>query len=532
LLGLASVLAAWDVLPAPGRAQLPPPPPAEGEQLPPEPPGTPGPSYGGPADPPTPAVSVHVRVPATAAPGKELEYRIGVENRSAAAANHVEVRSTVPAHAEFVKATPEPIAAPTKDSPKLAWKLGTLGPGARREITLVLKPDGTGDVDACARVVFEHGQCVRTKVARPDVRLRRTGPSQAALNDLVTYRLEVTNAGAAEATDVVLSDLLPDGLSYSTSNPSTSGENPLTWKLGKLAPGQTRRVEYQVIAEKRGTFEDKATVSVDGKVVQESSGKVVVGEPDLEVVVTGPKRRTLDRPAVYRITVSNPGTLPAANVQVVDDLFHEDVSRERVEFLGASAGGRLVGRDVRWALGTLPAGARRTVELTLRARREGKLDTVVRASADRGLTARGGATTEFDAAAGLTLDIDKDRDPLPVGGEAVLTLRLRNRTAAAAKVTELRVTLPDQLKVARVSGPGTEAPDKQTVTFAPPAAVAAGAEAVFAIAVRGQKPGTGPIRTELSTEALAGGAPAAPDETATVLPEGPAKKEAKGGDKP
>src|SRR5262249_62229725 len=42
-----------------------------------------------PADPPTPVVTVKVRVPACAAPGQELEYRIFVENCSPAEAHHV-----------------------------------------------------------------------------------------------------------------------------------------------------------------------------------------------------------------------------------------------------------------------------------------------------------------------------------------------------------------------------------------------------------------------------------------------------------
>ena len=518
---------------AAGAAQFPSPPgevPARDDSLPlpPEPPGEMVPGYGTPSDPPTPAVSVRVRVPAATSPGKDLEYRIIVENRSAAGANHVEVRSSVPAHSVYVKATPEPVEVPTKANVRLLWKFGSLAPGARREIVLVVRPDGGGDVEACARVVFEHGQCVRTKIARPVVRVRRTGPGRVALHDLVTYRLEVTNSGAAEAADVVLTDLLPAGLDFSTSKPSTSGENPLTWKLGNLAPGQTRQVEYQVIAQKDGTFEDRASVTVGGKVVQEAVGKVVVGEPGLSILVTGPLRRSLDLPATYQITVSNPGALPVGNLLVVGDLFHEDVSRERVEFLGASAGGGLAGRDVRWSLGSLAPGERKTVQFTLRARREGVFVNVVRASADRGLTARGQARTEFVGGEGLSLDVAKNRDPFPVGGEAVLTFRLRNRTPSPARVTELRVTLPGQLRVTRVQGPGTEAADKQSVTFVPPAVLAAGGEAVYTLTVRGEKTGTGTIRTELSTEALAGGVPTAPEETATVVPDGLATKEKTG----
>src|SRR5207302_639291 len=61
----------------------------------------------------------------------------------------------------FVRASPEPHEV----GAELRWRLGTLPPRACCEITLVLLPCGPGDVKNCARVQFEHGQCVCTRVA-------------------------------------------------------------------------------------------------------------------------------------------------------------------------------------------------------------------------------------------------------------------------------------------------------------------------------------------------------------------------------
>lgn len=55
-----------------------------------------------PADPPTPTVRLHVRAPAAAASGQEVDYHILVENPSRAAANHVQVRVPPPANADFL----------------------------------------------------------------------------------------------------------------------------------------------------------------------------------------------------------------------------------------------------------------------------------------------------------------------------------------------------------------------------------------------------------------------------------------------
>src|SRR6266704_944334 len=61
-------------------------------------------------DPPTPVVALRIRVPSTAAAGQDLDYRICIENLSAAPAHHVIVRKPVPANARFVRANPEPSA--------------------------------------------------------------------------------------------------------------------------------------------------------------------------------------------------------------------------------------------------------------------------------------------------------------------------------------------------------------------------------------------------------------------------------------
>src|SRR5437660_6918929 len=76
-------------------------------------------------DPPTPAVAIRMRVPASGAVGQDLDYRIIVENTSLAAAHHVLVRNPVPANARFVRASPEPAVR----DPELQWRLGTLEPG-------------------------------------------------------------------------------------------------------------------------------------------------------------------------------------------------------------------------------------------------------------------------------------------------------------------------------------------------------------------------------------------------------------------
>jgi len=230
-----------------------------------------------PTDPPAPVVSIRVRVPAVAAPNEDLEYHLTVENHGKAAAHHVIVRNPLPAHAAFVRSDPPP----NLSDPVLEWRLGTLESCARREILLVLKPGGTGDVQNCARVQFEHGECVLTKIAapiasppagQPRLQVRKTGPAQAVLHDPISYQLVVTNAGAAAVQAVELTDQMPEGM-----EDGKTGKSRLTWSVGTLGAGESRRYEYQVITKKAGRLCNRAVVTA-GELRDETETCVEVRE--------------------------------------------------------------------------------------------------------------------------------------------------------------------------------------------------------------------------------------------------------------
>src|SRR5262249_40503197 len=159
--------------------------------------------------------------------------------------------------------------------------------GQQREITLVVEPTGGDDIKCCARVTFEHGECVRTKIAKPVLRVRTDGPERGKLYDTLKFTVEVTNIGQVDATDVVLTEELPPGLYCPDTTPSTSGKNPPTWKLGTLSPNQPKRVQFIVFPQRNGAHVLKATAAAAGlKAVEGNVSRVLVGEPQLTLIKT------------------------------------------------------------------------------------------------------------------------------------------------------------------------------------------------------------------------------------------------------
>jgi uncharacterized repeat protein (TIGR01451 family) len=82
----------------------------------------------------------------------------------------------------------------------------------------------------------------------------------------LAYSLTYGNHGPSDATDVVITDLLPPEVTFRDAVPSqTSGPNPLIWSLGALPAGQTGTivVNVSVPADITGTITNTVSISTN-----------------------------------------------------------------------------------------------------------------------------------------------------------------------------------------------------------------------------------------------------------------------------
>jgi uncharacterized repeat protein (TIGR01451 family) len=494
-----------------------------------------------PGDPQVPSVAIRVRVPEKAVAGRDLTYRILAENVSRAAAHHVTVKVTLPPGARFIRATLEPV----EKAPVLSWKLDTLSPGARREIDIVVLPEGMSELSCCARVQFEHGQCVRTRLtnaprpreaapppppppemapvppppaapteAPPAVavlQLRKEGPNRAPRYKVLDFKLVVTNTGKAAAKDVVVEDTLSKGWIFSNSKPATAGDkNPYVWKVGDLAPGASRTIELKAIPEQNGTLSSEAVVTAAGGLQSKSRHEVIIGEPVLAVSMSGPRQRFVGRSANYVLTVSNNGTWQAEDVELTDELPDPKKYPAAITFVRATDGGRLAGNHVLWNLGTLAPGQRRTVLLELRSRQAGKFENVCQVE-KHGTTEQASTVTQFEEGAALTVEMDKNRNVVTVGQEAEFTVRLFNGSKVEERNLSVVATLPEGLQALGFDSPGPK------IQFPVLARLAPGDERVITIRVRAVKEGKQQLQLGVVSDRSGPDHPVKVEETLTVV---------------
>jgi uncharacterized repeat protein (TIGR01451 family) len=295
-----------------------------------------------PLDPPVPVVVVRVRVAACALPGEHLEYHLCVENCSPAPAYHVLVHDKVPPNASLVRAIPEP----TQREPELQWQLGTLPGGARREIVLVLAPAGTDDVKNCARVQFEHGQCVITRIARaapaPDVvpeapavpppppmppvpvgdaklTLALVGPKEQAVKQPTSYQITASNPGTAAAGNVLVTAILPAGGKFvSASDNGRFLAGQVAWLLGDLVPGASRTAKLELQYEQAGEMCVKATALADPQLKAEGQVCTLVRGASAMLLEMFDTKDPIPvgGETSYTIRVLNQGFVPVTNIVI------------------------------------------------------------------------------------------------------------------------------------------------------------------------------------------------------------------------
>src|SRR5262249_31597850 len=118
-----------------------------------------------------------------------------------------------------------------------------------------------------------------------------------------------TNTGTGAASNVILQEDVPDGLTHPAGH-------QLEYEVGILKPGETRELDLVLKAAKAGVVRNVITARGEANLFVEHRAEMEVIAPRLTVGIDGPKRRFLDRPATYQITLANPGTAPAKDVEL------------------------------------------------------------------------------------------------------------------------------------------------------------------------------------------------------------------------
>jgi uncharacterized repeat protein (TIGR01451 family) len=182
--------------------------------------------------------------PATVPVGHPVAYPIRVSNTTAAPIGDLLLRVHLSPGLQHLEG--EAIEAP----------LGDLAPGQTKSLTLDAIALQTGNLVVhtallAGKKVLAEATVTVLATEQPILALSQTSSPAPRLGSEELFKLDVVNRSSAQVSDVVLSDILPEGLHY-VSGDAGANYDPATqtirWNLGNLAPGQARQLVFRATA--------------------------------------------------------------------------------------------------------------------------------------------------------------------------------------------------------------------------------------------------------------------------------------------
>ena len=416
-----------------------------------------------------------------------FEYTILVKNMTDMSVANVVVTDYQPKNLTIQSVSPE--AANVEG--KLVWQLGTFEPKESKLLTVSGKATNTDCIKTCATVTYTMLTCASTSVIEPQLKLVKTAPAEALICDPIVVNFVLSNSGTGSTGNIRVEDILPAGLE------TTKGQNKVVFDAGSLAAGETRKYAVTLNATKPGKYVNKATATA-GSLKSESEATTIVRQPVLAISKTGPSKQYIGRPVSYEIKVTNKGDATAADTTLTDTI------PAGVSKVMASDGGKASGSSVVWNLGSLAAGASKTVTVSYVSATAGTLTDTAKAtatcSAEKEVTAS--AKTTISGIAAVLLEVIDIDDPIEVGGTETYVITATNQGSAPDTNIKIVCTLEDNEQYVSSSGATKGSAAGNVITFEPLPSLAPKAQATWRVTVKAVKAGDVRFTAVMNTDQL------------------------------
>ena len=303
-------------------------------------------------DPPVVDLSLHKSAsPLRPSVGGDLTYTLLLRNDGPDVATGIVVRDVLPESVQFESAT---ASLGDFDSLSGHWSIPSLAAGASATIqirTQVLspgQPENTAEVfsvdqfdtdsvpgNGSSGGSEDDQSSVTVITASSDLELHKTiDDDRPGVGSNVRFTLEVINSGPDDASNVVVRDQLPPGMTFISSTASAGQYDPLTsqWIIPSLAVGKRATVDLIASVDTFGERDNVAEIISSSQYDPDSTpGNQDTTEDDLARVTLVPElvdlalSKIVDDPAPnvgglvrYTLTLDNVGPSHATMVEVTD----------------------------------------------------------------------------------------------------------------------------------------------------------------------------------------------------------------------
>ncbi len=439
----------------------------------------------------SPQLSVETIGPRQISVGKESSFEISILNTGDVSADDVMLYVDLPPWADVLGAEVSVGSTYSANAGEAGgafrWKIGSVPAASQERLVLSIMPRESRPFDLgvqwdCRPVASQ----TMIEVQEPKLDVTLEGPREVMYGEKQIFKLRLANTGTGDAENVMI-----------VLQPIGTGDNqPVSHKLGLIEAGKEKNIEVELTARQVGNLLVKVEVRADAGIHVELAEKVLVRRAGLQLDLRGPNVQYVGTVAKYRIRVHNPGTAPAKNVQLSVDIpagakYLSGVDGSRVEANGT----KLI-----WNLERLEEGSERIFVINCSLGLPGAARMKVVSTAEGDLIASTSAATRVEAMADLVLDVKDPSGPVPVGGDALYELRIRNRGTKTAKNVQVVTYFSNGIEPLEANGCPHQIRSGQ-VTFSPIPSVAAGEDVVLTIRARAETAGNHIFRTEVHCRA-------------------------------
>ncbi len=437
--------------------------------------------------PQKPSLMIQKFAPGEIQVGKPAKFVVQVRNVGSQTAQDVMIRDIVPQGAKLVNTTPKADI----DATHITWQIGSLSAGEERTVEMQLMPTTEGEVGSVATVSYSAQASAKTRCTMPQLAIRMTAPPEVMIGAEQRVKIELRNPGSGDATGVMLFENVPQNVKHA-AGPA------LEFEIGTLRAGETRELELVLLAEKAGKVTNVLSARAEGNLQVQQQVEFEVIAPGLAVGVKGPERRYLERPATYEVSIENPGTAPARDIQLLTKL------PKGLQFVRANNMGEYdaTTHTVYWSLAELPKGERGTVELVAMPVETGTQTLEVEGHAKQGLADQAKQQILVEGLSAIMFEVRDLEDPIEVGRETGFEVRVVNQGTKAATNLQLTVNLPEGLQFVSAEGETNHSNKGGSVVFEPLAQLAPKADTLFRFKAQGVHAGDQRVSVEVKSDDL------------------------------
>lgn len=446
--------------------------------------GTPGPATMEGTQ--APRLSVEKTAPEEIQVGKPSVWAITVKNEGGMEARGVQIHDVIPRGAKLVSTSPRAVRSETGE---LTWNVGNMPAGTMAVVKVELMPVEEGTIGSVASVTFRSEASAKSVATRPQLTIQTVGDARLLVGTPTELIITVSNPGSGITRNVVLAETVPAELQF-------DGGAELIYKLGDLHPGETKQVKLPLTAVRPGGLTNTIVATADANLRAESQFAMEVTAPAMKVAMDGPNRRFLEREGTYKMTVTNPGTAPAKNIEMNVTL------PSGTQFVRANNGGGYLAdsRSVCWRLAELQPGDTAVAEMVVTLMETGTLAMKYDAVADTCPVQRGEKAVQVEGIAALMFQVSDTNDPVQVGEETTYEVNVVNQGSKQAEDVCVVVRIPAGMQVMACKAPTQHTVQGNEIHFAPLSQLAPKAEMLYELRMRGLTTGDQRVSVSLSSK--------------------------------